>query len=453
MCASRFQIASVLADDEVTAVAKRIGLFESEDDDLELEDGTRTWRLGAFGGGPGYPGCASIIEGRMAYARTDQSPRFIGLSRSGFPDDFGPSATDGTVADGDGFSVEMFQGRADQILWLHEDRNLLIGTAHGIRSLGSSDNGDPLGLNTARQKIEINYGVSDVLPVAAGSNIIVAGRFGKSLRDLYFDFSVNSMVAPNISLLSDHLLKAGVVSTAYAQEPDSIIWALTGDGRVFGITYNKPEKIIGFHPHDFGGTVEGICVIPGSGNDELWLFMRREIDGETVRYVEFLERDFDEEISLKEDAFFVDCGATYDGVETATVSGLDHLEGESVALLADGSVLPNVTVSGGSITLPNDFTASKIHIGRPFTSRALLLRPPVQLSSLGVKVGSKYGNTHPLVNRYPSDPMGSSPQLRNGSFHAKLEDQWEDGGRVRVEVEDPLPTYIQFIMTQVDSER
>src|SRR6185437_15071263 len=99
--------------------------------------------------------------------------------------------------------------------------------------------------------------------------------------------------------------------------------------------------------------------------------MNRTIGGATKRYIEVLERPFDGDIDDIEDAFFVDCGLSYSGTAITTVTGLDHLEGQTVSVLADGGVVDGLVVSSGSITLP--YSASKIHVGLPFTSRAVTL--------------------------------------------------------------------------------
>ena len=98
--------------------------------------------------------------------------------------------------------------------------------------------------------------------------------------------------------------------------------------------------------------------------------VKREIDGSTVRHVEFLKPiEFGTDVT---DAFFLDSGLTYDSTATTTITGLNHLEGEIVSVLADGSSHPDKTVSGGSITL--DRSASKVHVGFGYRSTVETLR-------------------------------------------------------------------------------
>ena len=113
--------------------------------------------------------------------------------------------------------------------------------------------------------------------------------------------------------------------------------------------------------------VESIASISGSLNeDELWVIVKRTINGSTRRYVEvFSDFDFDE--TDAEVFHFIDSGLSYDGTATTTITGLEHLIGENVQILADGATHDNKVVdSNGHITL--DRSAKKVKIGLPYNS-------------------------------------------------------------------------------------
>ena len=120
-----------------------------------------------------------------------------------------------------------------------------------------------------------------------------------------------------------------------------------------------------------GAIVESVAIIPGDlDEDQVWIVVKRTINGATKRFVEYLTA-FDFGVDV-EDAFFVDSGLTYTGSAASTISGLGHLEGESVTILANGAAHANKTVSSGSITL--DRTTTKAHIGLGFTSTLKTMR-------------------------------------------------------------------------------
>src|SRR5690606_30276519 len=108
------------------------------------------------------------------------------------------------------------------------------------------------------------------------------------------------------------------------QEPDSLVWLVRADGRLLGLTYAREQEVVGWHIHALGGfsdagrtepaAVESVACIPApdGGRDELWLAVRRHIDGATVRTIEVMAAPLaDDEPAA--DAFYVDCGASYRG--------------------------------------------------------------------------------------------------------------------------------------------
>jgi hypothetical protein len=120
-------------------------------------------------------------------------------------------------------------------------------------------------------------------------------------------------------------------------------------------------------------------VIPKNDESEevLYMIVERTIDGSTVQYVEYLEKSFDTAKGMVvEDAFFIDSGISYDGPPVDVLAGLDHLEGETVQILADGAVHPDRVVVSGSISLAR--LASKVSVGLPYVARIRTLDPEVQ---------------------------------------------------------------------------
>ena len=112
--------------------------------------------------------------------------------------------------------------------------------------------------------------------------------------------------------------------------------------------------------------VESVATISGDLNeDELWIISQRWVNGAVRRYVEcFSNFDFDE--TAPEDFKFVDSHLSYSGVAVSSLSGLDHLEGETVSILADGATHAKKTVSDGSISL--DRASRKVTVGLAYNS-------------------------------------------------------------------------------------
>lgn len=481
---------SVVTDTtHVNVLWVRVGDGTSSGDDVTTAGGTfgtatKSWRLGSITATPAaaaaqfpfqFPACVEVFESRLIWANTADQPRTLWASRTGLPADYAPSTGDGTVSADHGFHLTILAGRADEILWLREAPRLQIGTSAGIRTIGASDTVQALSSTNVSQRLEISYGVNEVPPAHTGDANIAAARFGRAVRHVYFDYQVNSIVAPDISRLHEHLFTGGIKKLVYQQVPEGIVWALMEDCTVVGITFDQQERIVAYHRHDFGddALVTDIEVIPGSTRDELWLSVVRFINGAQVRYVEQLEQDFDPVIDALEEAFFVDCGLTYDDAPTNAIAGLTHLADQDVIALADGVVIRNLHIDvNGILVLPDGREASKIHVGKVITTEFKTLRPPHQqedgwilgrsqrvaqatvevIATGGLSVGSRPEAVQPIQNRLGGTPFGVPTPLKDGVYEVPVQDRWEDGGQVYGVITDPLPGFVRSILIRLDAE-
>lgn len=465
----RVQLGASWSWGKITAVASALVATVQWVDGNGGTSGTATtaWRLGAFYVG-NYPACVSFYENRAAWSGVPASPRTVFFSMSEIPANFAPSAINGLVADNHAVTIEL--SRSDPILWLSEGSKLLLGTARGIRTINGSNGA--LSPTSRSSRLEVRVGASTVVPEQVGNNTVFPGRLGRTLHKAHYDFQVEALVAPDMSVYSEHLLKNRVVATTYQETPDSIFWSIDAVGNLYSTTIEDVFGVNGFAPHPMPGEVRSICTVEASNRDELWLIVQREINGETVQYVETLERPFDKDLVAPANAFMVDCGVTYSGAAVTTVSGLAHLEGQTVELLADAARLPNVVVTGGEITLPNSRTASTIQIGLPIENSVTMLEAPALAedgSSLGRKkrafsvtvkcldmqglaVGAAGRQKDLFVHRNSSALLGVALPLNNGSFKKTVEDSWENAAQIELSVVGPFPATILALNVDVESQ-
>lgn len=450
----------------------------------EKEDGTKLtalpntnareqWRLGAWSDSTGFPARVAFFEERLTYARTHDQPQTLWMSRSGDFEHHGPGPNDD-----DAITVTILAGQVNEIQWIAEAKALQIGTTGATRTVSAPNPENPLTPANLKQSRHTTFGAEAIQPVQIGPVTLYVGAYGRSLREFIYSFEADGFIAPDISVLSEHLLRNGVVQMAYAQDPDAIVWMVSGNGELIGMTYERDQKVVGFHRHRIGGAgadefgaVESVVSIPGShGCDETWLVVRRSLFGGARRYIERLEPGF--ENREKADAFFVDSGLSYDGTPVNEISGLDHLEGESVAILADGSVDPPQVVSGGKVNLQGNRTAGKIHAGLVYDSSARTLpisssgrdgallgrRKRIQkvhlnlFESLGLRVGAPVASLEDVTVRKASDRMDSSPPLFTGTAIAGLDDLWKNDGRLVISATDPLPATLRSVMPAFEME-
>jgi hypothetical protein len=266
--------------------------------------------------------------------------------------------------------------------------------------------------------------------------------------------------------------KYSITDWTYQQTPDSIIWCVRADGALLGITYQREHKVVGWHRHVTQGDFVAIATIPGdTREDDVWVTVKRTIDGTDKWYVERLYDWFKEDSA--EHGRFLDSYATYVGAATDTVTGLDHLAGETVGVLADGTVHPPVVVSGtGSLTLNKEYY--NIVVGLPFVSEVQPMLPEVEdregtslgrmqritqvsidfYKSLGCTIGriDEEGNeiTEDVPFRVPGDLLGNQVPLYTGWYDLDFPEGFGRDSNYFIRQTQPLPMTIRSVVDSVE---
>lgn len=239
--------------------------------------------------------------------------------------------------------------------------------------------------------------------------------------------------------------------------PDSVLWAVRDDGTLLGMSYVPEQQVFGWHHHDTDGFVESATVITEDGVDNLYLVVRRTINGRQVRYIERLEQRL---FVDQADAFFCDAGATYRGAPATVISGLWHLEGMAVVCLADGAVVDGLVVANGAVTL--DVAASVVHVGLGYVSDLNTLplaydAAPANGQGMQKNVSSVFmrvrqsslvaaGPTANDLTEFParlvSDHYDSPPSLVTGEIAMSITPDWNPDGGVWVRQTGPSPLMV-----------
>ena len=393
-----------------------------------------------FASGTGEnPRCVTFFEERLYWAGTDNQPQTIWASKSG---DF-LNMDQGTGLDDESVEFTLATDDVNVIRWMKASDVLLIGTVGGEFKLHG--NGNPVTPSNVRVVQETKYGSSGVTPVTSGRAVLFNQRATKKLRQMIFDLNVEGFVAPDLTILAEDITGDGITAMAYQQEPDSIIWAVRADGTLIGLTYQRDQQVVAWHQHPVGGTgtkVESVAVIPSADGlaDELWISVKRTVNGSTVRYVEYLDP-----------TIFVDSGLKYSGVSATSFSGLIHLEGQSVQIVGDDAVYPNQTVSSGSVSLSEGVTTA--YIGLPYTTEIVTLPPEVPQQD-GASFGKKKSWSRIILNLYQTlgvsvngnqlllrtggDPMDSPPPTFTGQHDVTNLGWKESDSSLTIKQEQPL---------------
>lgn len=429
------------------------------------------WRLGAWSAATGYPAAVTFFEERLWWAGSTAQPQTVWSSRSGDFESMAPTAADGVVADDNGIAFTLAANQVNVIRWLNPGQVLQIGTVGGLWILRATTLDQPLTPTTVQARRHRAHGCADLTPREAGDATLFVTRSGRQVRELAYSFERDKYVAPDMTLLAEHIAKEGIVAIDYAQEPDPVLWCVRADGALLGMTYEREQEVIGWHRHVLGGAqakVESVAVIPSpeGGHDQLWLAVRRTVNGTTRRTVEFMEELFTR-AQAQADAFFVDCGLTYTGTPTQTISGLGHLEGETVAVLADGAAHPDEIVANGAIVLHRP--ASKVHAGLAYPTDIETLRPEAGaalgtaqgqtkriagvtlrfMDTLGGRIGPDAARLDEILFRSGGDPMDTVPPLFTGDKYVAFDGGHNIDGTVFIRQDQPLPLTLLAVMPRL----
>ena len=430
------------------------------------------WQLGAWSGTTGYPRAATFFEQRLYTAGNTDQPQTFWASQTADFENYKPDNDEDTVEDDDAFSYTISADDVNAIRWLSAgDDELVIGTAGGEWIPKAS--GAVLTPSDITVRRQTTHGSSIIQPLRVGNVVLFVQRGKRKLREFGYSFESDGYQAPDMTRLAYHVTTGGIVEMDYAEEPDSIIYAVRNDGQLLSMTYRRDEDVVGWARHIIGGAfsggdavVESVAVIPGdngagqthdsTNRDEVWLIVKRTINGGTKRYIEFFERSF-ENGQDQEDAYAVDSLITYDSTSATAMSGLDHLEGDAVKIYADGAVQADKTVASGAITL--DTAASTVQMGYGYTHKAKTLKidsgNPAGtavgkkkriyriffdlLNSLTLKFGPSSSKLEEKEFREVGDAMDSAAPLFTGEKTYEFPGGWDTDTRIVVESDSPSP--------------
>ena len=420
---------------------------------------TKRWSLGAFGGDQGQPRAIGFYEERLYLAGTTGQPQTIFGSVSA---DF-ENHTPGTLDDS-AVNFTIASDKVNVIKHILPARFLQLLTTSAEFTLSGGSGTTPVSPTNVNVLRETTFGTSDIRPLRAGNSTILIQKGQEKVKEITFDLDTDGLLGIDLSILADHIPRGGLSDMIWQQEPELILWFVHSDGRLIGLTYDRANGAIGWHEHPLGGNavVESVAAIPSGSEDQVYLSVKRTINGSTVRHICYMTPIYFNDDIL--DAFFVDSGLTYDGSATTTVSGLNHLEGETVSILADGSTHADKVVTGGTITL--DRSASKVHVGYSYTSYIETLRLEAGaddgiaqgkikrihgvtarfLNTVGAEIGPTVNSLDRVPFRDSSMAMNQAVPMYSGDKEVSFPSGYDNDAQIVIQQTQPLPMTVLAIM-------
>lgn len=368
---------------------------------------TSLWAEGAWSDYRGYPRTVQFFEDRLWWASSTNNPDTLWSSKSGLYENMG--FTD-LGLDNEAITFPINDNEVSQIQWMQARQVMAVGAANKEYRFGASDPDKATTPSDRKATPQTSEGSHTIQPLILKDSIFFFQSLGRKLGKMKFDAITENFDVEDATMRAYRLFDSSPTDMAVQRVPDPIIWTTREDGVAPTLTYEPKEDVLGWARQIFGnsadtetptGTVESVAVIHGSTEDEVWVSVLW--DNLSARHVmRFKPRDFGPDV---EDAFYVDSGITYDSTATTIITGLDHLEGEDVAVFADGLVQANKTVSSGQITITS---ASTVQVGLPYTMKVRTMRHSIPQE--GTTIQSKIKRISKTTVRFIRSLLGTAGQ-------------------------------------------
>lgn len=439
-------------------------------------DCTTRWGRSLFNSVDGYPTDVKIFRNRVWYTRDIWNAFSV---ENGY-DDFSLFTNGSLPTAQSAIVIRVGIDRLDAARWISPGKRAFMGGSLLEGSIGEQTVNQVFSSTNVKADPETRYGSQFTPPAAVGSAILFIQRGGKRLRELAVDDTGQNFKADDLTALADHILKERAVDMDYAQEPNTQLLVVKRNGEIAALTYNRERNVVGWGRYQMGGNsdagaygaVETVSCIssPDGGRDDPWVVVRRTINGQTVRFVEWIE----DELIVETDsvaAYYCDAGLTYSGAPTQTIGGLSHLISETVSVRVDGATHPPRVVSGaGTISL--DWPGSVVHIGLPYRT----VIAPMQIDAnqpdgtgqtriksigdlwlrlkdtIGGKIGPSLDRLDPIVVPGLSSDSGLSdvPTPFTGQLQVTFPVDMDTEAMIFVVQDDPQPLTLVAIVPRVD---
>ena len=427
-----------------------------------VSGGSYRWAEGAWGAKNGYPDVIGFFDLRLLLA---QERDIWGSVIDDF-ENFKP----GTDADlSFSYTITSRDARVDDVAWLLDLERLAIGSVGGEFTMRASRLDETLTPTNRTVRQGTSEGAHKPLAAVAVDTVgIYVGVGGETVIEFAYDPASDGNAARDLTLRASHIAKGGLRDIAWHQKPWRVFWAARADGYLVGMTYRRDEEVAAWHSHEIAGAdgaaaVESVAVIPTADGaaDELWLTVRRVINGATRRYIEVMTPRQDFAIGAAADnAWFLDCALKLESAEpVSVVSGLSHLEGVEVHVFADGAVQDPKTVAGGAITLETPAKTVLVGLHAPAETETLPweflvgdgdtggeLRRVRDCVIRAIGVGGEVwagGKSLPEPLRPTGGgTLGVGPPVYQGLLRAKLSGGWARETGVVIRQKQPFPLTI-----------
>ena len=429
-----------------------------------------SWQESAFSSYQGYPRTIALFDNRLLFAGTKKKPQAFFYSGINSYDDF-LAAT--TLADAP-FYVETLSDDQSSVQWITAQRELFVGTAsvEGVLTTRKQDEAQSAeNLPIVRWNEAMGSAHRAALPLRDSLLILQRGR--TTLNMMAYSLEKDGYTGEEVSLLCPNIFSSGILQMTHMREPYTGAHVVTEDGTICHMIYEPKLQVTGWCRFTTqGGTFESIQSLPSSiddatlwgsttDEDDLWCVVKRTVNGTTRRHIERFTtgNTAKQEANDADNLYYLDAAVKVTGSGLTTVTGLDHLEGETVCVLADG-IKGSYVVSSGSITL--SVAADTVIAGLPITSefepfdlevegsigrRKQLYQSKLMVwRSLGGSIAADGEDYQELVYHTAGELMDESIPLKDGYSEVFHESSHGRQKYWRIQHDEPYPFTLQAVV-------
>jgi len=370
-------------------------------------DASSNWYEGDWSTRRGFPTAVALHESRLAWAGKSK----VWVSKTDGFDIF----DDSIEGDAAPISRAIGQGPVDGVNWIFSGTRLVLGTDSTEASIRSSSFDEPLTQTAFQIKFPSNQGSANVPIVRVDQTGIFVQRGKTTLYRLAYSESTSyDYTSGEVTTLVPEIGLPSIERVAAQRQPDTRIHCVRGDGKVALWLTDPAEDVSCWVLTETDGVVEDVFVMPtGAVEDRVYYLVKRTINGETKRYLEklALESECQGGTQNKQADSFI----TYSGVSTTNITGLDHLEGESVVVWGDGAYNGAYTVSGGTIVLDTEISSGVI--GLTYTA---------QYKSVKLAYGAEQGSALTQRKAIPQIGLIMQNTYKDGIKYGQSFDELDD---------------------------
>lgn len=435
--------------------------------ELGSTDMTTNFLWGVWSEEFGYPQTLCFFQDRLCFGGTKKQPYMVWMSRTGDYGNFSVEKASGTVTDDSAVALAFVSRKQFKILHLIASTDLIVLTAGNEWTVSGSDTVTP---SKAVPKMQTTRGCSTVEPLMIGGRIVFVQGRGSTVRDMAYSYETDSYGGNDLTLLAKHIIEnVQIVDSAYKQEPDSTIYFVRSDGTMACLSYIMEQKVYAWSTIETQGKIEAVAAVQEGDEDIIYLVVKREINGVTVRNIEYLAKN-PAKSNNPDDYIMLDNAIEYSTAEKSsgeTEIDAAELAGEKVTVIGDGRMYSGLTVSqDGTVTLPA--AVQHAFIGLPY--RSIVELPNVEIktgdgtmqgrkkqisncilrlsNSLGGMVGPDI-NTMDLMN-FDEQNAVSDIKLFTGDKHMTLPiGGFNNEGRVIIVTDEPYPFNLLAVVREV----